>query len=421
MVSKSFSSLFLTLGVVAPLTGAVASTACSSKFEGCASSRSCPSDAGEGGDGGTAGKGGSGGQGGSAGKASGGAAGKGGSLSMGGEGGEDGSSAGKGGTGGTAGTSGGGSGSGGKAGQGGSSGSGTDPMGGEGGMEMEPEPQPDVTPPTIISVSPDDGENGVAADTVIRITFSEPMNRELTERAYQSADIPAAGTRFHWNTEDTELTITPNAELIYAEGAKGDLTFAAREYVLEMTDTAEDKAGNRLEVKEWSFSTLRRIAQVLTADGDDDVRRFNGTSNIGCTNMDLGDYRTNVPLAGFTQFHLSELAPGVTTFEVADFYGERVDSRGDPRLLDGVNLYEFEGDIMTVNLDTPTGQSLGLFLDSYTDVPHLSVLPAMTSSYADDGLIQIRMKVVPDSDGDGEDDFFRLTCAFDLSLVYLAP
>jgi hypothetical protein len=137
--------------------------------------------------------------------------------------------------------------------------------------------------------------------------------------------------------------------------------------------------------------------------------------------MDLGDYRTNVPLAGFVQFHLSELVPGATTFEVANFYGERIDSKGDPRTLDGVHLYEFEGDIMNVDLDTPTGPDLDIFLDSYTTVPRLSILSAMTSSYAEDGLIQIRMKVVPDSDGDGEDDYYRLTCSFDLSLIYLAP
>jgi hypothetical protein len=414
MVSKRFSSLFLTLGVVAPLTGAVASTACSSKFEGCASSRSCPSDAGEGGDTGTSGKGGSAGLGGSAGKGgAGGAAGKGGSMAMGGEAGEAGATSGQGGTGGTGGSS-----NGGKGGQSGSGGSSTDPMGGEGGMEMEPEP--DVTPPTIVSVSPDDGENGVSADTVIRITFSEPMDRETAELAYQSADIPAAATTRRWNAEDTVLTITPNTELLYAEGAKDELTIPALEYALEMTDTAEDKAGNRLVPKAWSFATLRRLDQVLEATGDD-VRRFNGTTNGGCTYMDLGDYRTNVPLAGFAQFRLSELAPGVKTFEVADFYGERVDSRGDPRSLAGVHLYEFEGDIMAVDFDTPIGTDLGIFLDSFTDFPHLSVLSAMTSSYAADGLIQIHMRVIPDSDGDDEDDFFRLTCTFSLSLVYLAP
>jgi hypothetical protein len=412
MVSKSFSSLFLTLGVVAPLAGALASTACSSKFEGCASSRSCPSDAGEGGGGGSAGKGGSAGSGGSAGK--GGVGGNAGSASMGGESGEAGASAGKGGTGGSGGTA-----SGGAGGTGGSAGSSTDPMGGEGGTETDPER--DVTPPTIVSVSPTDDETGVLSDAVIRITFSEPMDRPTAELAYQSADIPASATTRRWNGDDTVLTITPNAELMYQEGEENDLAFDAIRYALELTDTAEDKAGNRLVPEAWSFSTLRRLNQTLVADGDD-VRRFNGTANAGCTNtMDLGDYRTNEPLAGFVQFDLSELAPGATTFEVAQFYGERTDTKGDPRALDGVHLYEFEGDIMEVDLMASTGPDLGVFLDSFTDAPRLSVLPAMTSSYAADDLIQLRMKVVPDSDGDDEDDYFRLRCAFELRMTYLAP
>jgi hypothetical protein len=138
--------------------------------------------------------------------------------------------------------------------------------------------------------------------------------------------------------------------------------------------------------------------------------------------MDLGDYRTNETLLGFAQFHLSEIAPGPAIFEAAVFGGERIaGGTGDARALDGVHLYEFEGDIMAVDLQTPTGPDLGVFLDSYADFPKLDVLPIMTSSYAEDGLIQLRMKVVPDSDGDSVDDYFRLTCSFDLRLVYLVP
>jgi hypothetical protein len=415
MVSKSFSSLVLTLGVVAPLAGAVASTGCSSKFEGCASSRSCADNAGEGGDGGTAGKGGSAGQGGSAGM---GTAGKGGSLSMGGEGGESSSSSGKGGTGGTAGSD-----NGGKGGQGGSSGSSTEPIGGEGGTEAEPEP--DETAPTIISVSPDHGETGVSADTVIRITFSEPMDRAKAEAAYQSADIPWVDTTRRWSTDDTVLTITPNAELLYAEGAKNELAVPALQFAIEMTDTAEDKAGNRLVPKAWTFSTLRRLTQTLVAD-DDDVRRFNGTRNMACDSMALGDYPPLQQggderiLAGFIQFRLGELVPGVTAFESASVAGERVaNGDGDPRGLDGVKVYEFEGDIATVDLNTPTGPSLGVFLDSFADFPRLSILPALTSTYAEDGLVQLHLKAAPD--GDGEADYYRLLCAFSLLVTYIAP
>jgi hypothetical protein len=415
MASKSFSSLFLTLGIAAPLAGGIAATACTSKFEGCAASRTCDGP-GEGGDGGTGGKGGSAGRGGgSAGK--GGGAGNGGAPSMGGEGGEAGGSAASGGKGGTSGQGGtGGVASAGKGGQGGKGGSGDE--GGEGGRDSDPEP--DVTPPTIVSVSPADGETGVMADTVIRITFSEPMVRGTAEAAYQSADIPSAATTKRWSSDDTVLTITPNDELAYSAGAKNDLAFAAKVYAVEMTDTAEDEAGNRLVPKSWNFTTLRRFNQVLTADGND-VRRYSSGANRSCGNLDLGDYRTNETLAGFVQFDLSELAPGTKTFESATLYGERIGGAGNPRALSGIHLAEFEEDITTADLETPTGPDLGVFLDSLTSVPSMDVLPAMTSSYAADGLVQFRLRALPDTDGDDADDYFRLLCALDLSMIYLAP
>jgi hypothetical protein len=421
MVARNFGSLVFSLGIIAPLAGFVGSTACTSKFEGCEASRSCDSDAGEGGDGGVGGKQGSAGKGGSAGKAGsagkGGSGGKGGSPAVGGEGGAEdtGGTAGTGGLAGTAGNSG-------KGGTGGTGGA-DEGMGGESGSGTEPEA--DKTPPEIVSVSPEDGERGVRADTVIRITFSEPMHRVNTEAAYQSADIPSAETTRSWNQDSTVLTIEPNDELIYVTGAENDLAFDAMLYALAMTDTATDLAGNRLEPEEWSFSTLRRFVQTLTATGDDVRRLRNGGSEPCTEGMHLGDNDENQTLGGFVQYHLDELAPGIDEYEYAQLYGERLGGlgKGQPNGLDPVRVREFSGDILLAGLDTTVGPDLGVFIQSTAvEYPNLSVLPAMTSSYADDELIQFRLRLEPQmSNLDDSDDYFMVACDLELRLRYLAP
>jgi hypothetical protein len=409
MVSKSFSSLFLTLGVVAPLAGALASTACSSKFEGCASSRSCPSDAGEGGGGGSAGKGGSAGSGGG-----GGIAGKGGTGAMGGESGEAGGPSGKGGTSGSGGA--------GNAGKGGDAGSSTEPMGGEGGGSTEPEP--DETPPRILSVSPADGETGVKADAVIRITFSEPMDRS-SRLAYASQDLPYADVGAAWSAGDTVLTLTPNAPLSYAEGARDELDFEATPYSVGLTGLAIDKAGNSAEPMTWTFRTLRRFDQQLTATGDD-VRIVAGNTNSACVPADgmrVGDTDSNRPLFGFVQFDLDDTAPNVTEWESATLWGVRTDHAGMPKDLGGIHVHEIESDIATANGATALGEDYGVFLNAIVPNAELELTDALTTSFASDGLVQFRLQtaIASNLQNPGVNDFWVLDCAFDLNLIYLAP
>jgi hypothetical protein len=419
MVARNFGSLVFSLGIIAPLAGVVGSTACTSKFEGCEASRSCSSDAGEGGDGGvggkqgSGGKGGSAGTGGSAGKA--GSGGKGGSAAVGGEGGADdtGGTSGKGGLAGTAGSSG-------KGGTGGTGGS-QEGMGGESGSGTEPEV--DKTRPEILSVSPEDGERGVRADTVIRITFSEPMDRGATEDGYQSADIPSADTTKWWNEDSTVLTIEPNDELAYETGETNDLAFDAIRYAVSLTDTATDLAGNRLERVDWSFSTLRRFVQTLTATGND-VRRLYEGDNEPCTEgMHLGDNEDNLVLGGFVQYRVDQLAAGVKEYEYAVLAGDRLqgEGKGDPRTIDPAHVREFSEDILLANSDTQVGPDLGIFIQSLND-PSTDVLPAMTSSFAEDGLIQFRVRMEPKTTNENDaDDYFLIACGLELNLRYLAP
>jgi len=63
--------------------------------------------------------------------------------------------------------------------------------------------------PSISSVSPADGVWGVSSDAVIVVTFSESMDTELVEAAFDSDDIDPDLAAFSWSESDRVLTIRP--------------------------------------------------------------------------------------------------------------------------------------------------------------------------------------------------------------------
>jgi hypothetical protein len=99
----------------------------------------------------------------------------------------------------------------------------------------------------------------VPGDQRITIAFSEPMNAELTEAAYESTDLPRSAVAAQWSANRTVLTLAPNGPLAYAEGTD-PASVTARTFALAVTVGAEDEAGNRLtQDYNWSFRTRRRI------------------------------------------------------------------------------------------------------------------------------------------------------------------
>jgi hypothetical protein len=124
----------------------------------------------------------------------------------------------------------------------------------------------DMTRPTILSASPHDGEKGVTSDTVIVITFSEPMDEPAVRTAYVSSTILPGQVIFNWNTAGTVLTIAPKAPWQYNAG--NDLSLPASTFSYQIGTTATDLAGNALSSPiTVTFSTLRRIRAVATAQG----------------------------------------------------------------------------------------------------------------------------------------------------------
>ncbi len=202
-----------------------------------------------------------------------------------------------------------------------------------------PEPMPAL--PSIVSVSPLDGASAVASDAVLVLVFSAPMDRELTEAAYQSEGIPSSGVTFSWNEQSTALTITPNQPLEYATGTDPD-SVEARRYSFFMSASAADDSGRHLaSPAEFSFSMLREIQATLLAVQDRNLTgswRSNGTYGAGdCArgqiNTCVGDTRVagdNEQYRGFITFDLSELPSDLEQVSAARLNFEITGRSGNP-------------------------------------------------------------------------------------------
>ncbi len=168
-------------------------------------------------------------------------------------------------------------------------------------------PTADTTPPTIVSVTPNNGSIGVAKDANIVIVFSEAMNEQATELAYQSTDIPSV--TFAWSKKDTQLEIDPVTDLEY--------TNTGKLYSFKLKNTATDLAGNALNAFTSSFTTFRELTRTLASVSslDGDVRG-DGLVDTSGVDLEVGDSGTadNAQYKGFLSFDLSSLETnGLTT------------------------------------------------------------------------------------------------------------
>lgn len=171
----------------------------------------------------------------------------------------------------------------------------------QGDAPPPPPPPGDTTPPSIVSITPNNGSIGVNKNVKIVIDFSEAMNRQTTELAYQSADIPAV--TFTWSNGDTRLEIDPVGDLEY--------TSAGKVYRFNLNNSATDLAGNKLAPVTSSFTTFRELTRTLTSVAalDGDVRG-DGAVDTNGVSIIVGDSGAsdNAQYKGFVSFDLSSFA-----------------------------------------------------------------------------------------------------------------
>jgi Bacterial Ig-like domain len=201
-------------------------------------------------------------------------------------------------------------------------------------------PTVDTTAPTIISTTPANNGTGVLATDNIVITFSEPMNKSVTQSAYQAATtrIRPIEVQFTWNDAGTVLTVDPNVSLLIAAGAD-PATVTAVPYAFQITNLATDLAGNALTSASFSFTTQRRITQNLPglASLSGAVRATDGVTACSGSRPCAGDSGSggNLQWKGFISFDITGIPAGVQSFEFANLNLNQVSTfkdgvAGDP-------------------------------------------------------------------------------------------
>lgn len=223
-------------------------------------------------------------------------------------------------------------------GQGGSSGGheGTNAAGTGGGAGTAPI---DPNAPVLLASVPADGALGVAADTELVLTFSAPMDTASVQAAYRSSSLPAAQVRFTWSAGDTVLRIVPRAALEVASGSEPSAV-VARQYALDITAAARDKAGNTLVPAHVGFAVVRSITQALSAVQDRDLTgnwRTDGTYGLAyCERVDTTFCMGDTPAAGslgyrgFLTFDLAALPADLITVSAAELSATVEQTFGTP-------------------------------------------------------------------------------------------
>jgi len=197
---------------------------------------------------------------------------------------------------------------------------------------------PDTTPPTVSSVSPEDGATDVAVDAAITATFSEPMDSPtLTTESFTLAGSAVSGN-VTYDSNTYTATFTPDANLDYDH-----------EYTATLSTDITDEAGNPLvEAYTWSFTTepapgdtappailtnlevsgatASSITLTWTAPGDDGNTGRASYYDLRCSTSPITeanwDSATGVPIpaghplpAGYTEtMGFSGLLPGTTYY-----------------------------------------------------------------------------------------------------------
>jgi hypothetical protein len=301
---------------------------------------------------------------------------------------------------------------------------GGDPSGGSTGDEPVDE---DLEPPTILSVSPADGETGVAADAPIVITFSEPMDKAATQVAYQSTDISPAAVTMSWNDAGDELTIVPNDPFEYAEGLSTDIdTLEPLSYAFTIGQAARDKAGNELESElPVEFSTYRRLLHLEYMMGSM-TARLRGSGGFILGTLLAGDDQDGDYYWGVTSVALYDLPAGIEVFEEVVFNADQDEAVPDP--FEGLglgNLHVYDvaySDIGTAE-DAPMLTDLGtLSTDAAAGWRELDVTAAVAEDYeAAEDLTQFALRFETETDTDGISEFAQFETDGGLLFTFLIP
>jgi hypothetical protein len=247
----------------------------------------------------------------------------------------------------------------------------------------------DCTPPTVVSVTPANGARGVRKDAVIVVTFSEPMKRDATERAFNSTDV--GPVTFSWSANGTVLTIKPVNGLEYETVTSADAS--PRRYTVALGSSASDDAGNSLTSVSVSFSTHRRMTRELAlvpegsgyvlhnaVDGSTGVSKVSGGYPVYTSNTGM-----SVNVRGFLAFDLAPLPADLIEFERATLRVYQSAAPGQDVPGFAIDVERVRSAVLDAGLfDAATIQALGAVSESRSPGwRDKEITQALSASYAE--------------------------------------
>jgi Bacterial Ig-like domain len=207
-------------------------------------------------------------------------------------------------------------------------------------------PTPDTTQPKIVSITPGDTAVGIDPLAVIKVQFSEPMDKVATQAAfsYLVPSIVSSNLLFVWNAAGTLMTVAKSTPFLYGTAVIWSVGLGAK-----------DLSGNILEGASSAlrgFTVIHKGTFKLYSDGSLD----GAISDTGSVNLPTAsDYIEQVGYSGkqaykrgFITFDLQKLPKLalITTIQSASLHVYQDASQcGSP--------YSFLGNMLAENIDYP--------------------------------------------------------------------
>lgn len=163
---------------------------------------------------------------------------------------------------------------------------------------------PDTMHPTLVSVSPASGSDGVPRCSAhFTLNFSEPMDRTsvqasvtLQQIAPVVKNIPIAS--WSWNGAATSVTAAASSTTCFDYNSQGRLTITAG---------ANDQAGNSLSNPQAPSYVIVKLGSVILNPALDGFITSSGSVNTSFTYLAMGDSPTNAYYRSYLSFSLAGL------------------------------------------------------------------------------------------------------------------
>jgi hypothetical protein len=177
---------------------------------------------------------------------------------------------------------------------------------------------PDTTPPTIVSTTPSQRASGISRLAKISVIFSEPMDINNTQTAFQiTSPVGITGT-FAWSSGNTVMTFTPSVQYPYGSEVTWSVSTGAR-----------DAAGNPKATNDtFVFAVIKQTTIDLACIGSLDG--FVNNVPAAYTTSSITTGYSAYTLRGMAAFDISKLPANATLINSATIYLKQYNVAGTP-------------------------------------------------------------------------------------------